>query len=149
MTFCNMAEIVFFEHGTNQPIKGDIIGTDGSWDNIPKDTKEKVFDGDILTMFNAPIDGGAWVGMDFKYPVKLSKIEYVSRGDGNSIEIGNVYELLYWRDGHWNSLGKQDAKSMSLYYPEVPQGSLFLLRNLTKGKDERIFVYENDQQIWW
>jgi hypothetical protein len=26
---------------------------------------------------------------------------------------------------------------------------LYLLQNLTKGKEERIFTYENGKQVWW
>ena len=147
MTFCNMSEIAFFDF-FNKQITGDIIGTNSSWDDNPKDYKEKVFDGDILTMFNAPIDHGAWVGMDFGIPTKIKSIEYVSRGDGNSIEIGNNYELFYWDNGNWESLGKQIATKMSLTY-RAPAGSLLLLKNHTKGKDERIFIYKNGIQEWW
>lgn len=31
----------------------------------------------------------------------------------------------------------------------VPTNALLLLRNHTKGKEERIFTYENGEQVWW
>ena len=35
-------------------------------------------------------------------------------------------------------------------YKDVPFKVLFWLRDLTRGKDERIFtVDENDDQVWW
>ena len=34
-------------------------------------------------------------------------------------------------------------------YKNVPQGTLYHLRNHTKGSDERIFTYENGNQVWW
>ncbi len=34
-------------------------------------------------------------------------------------------------------------------FKDVPQGGLYLLRDLTRGKDERIFTYENGEQVWW
>ena len=29
------------------------------------------------------------------------------------------------------------------------QFPLLLLKDLTKGEEERIFTYENDKQVWW
>lgn len=66
----------------------------------------------------------------------------------NNIFKGNKYELFYWDVG-WKSLGIQIAKSSRLYFYKVPTNALFWLRNLTKGKQERIFTYENNSQIWW
>ena len=70
--------------------------------------------------------------------------------DDNCIRDGEIYELLYW-DNKWISIGKQmgSAKTYQLTYNNVPTNALFLLRNLTKGKEERIFTYENGKQIWW
>ena len=31
----------------------------------------------------------------------------------------------------------------------VPDNALLLLHNTTKGKEERIFTYENKKQVWW
>jgi len=36
-----------------------------------------------------------------------------------------------------------------LQYDNVPENSLLLLRNHTKGREERIFTYENGKQVWW
>lgn len=30
-----------------------------------------------------------------------------------------------------------------------PSNALFRLRNLTRGKEERIFTYDNGEQVWW
>lgn len=51
----------------------------------------------------------------------------------------------------WVSLGRQTGSfaSQKLVYDNVPQNSLLILRNHTKGSEERIFVYENDKQVWW
>jgi hypothetical protein len=48
-------------------------------------------------------------------------------------------------------LGRQvgSRKTQELVYHNVPSGALLLLRNLTKGKEERIFTYENGEQVWW
>lgn len=148
-THCNIAEVAFYERGSHEEIRGTIIGTDGSWGNNPERTKEKVFDGDLLTYFDAPIHSGGWVGMDFGKPVSLEKVLCTPRGDGNTIEVGDRYELFYWSKGHWVSLGEQVATTVSLVYEDVPVGTLYWLRNRTKGKDERIFTYEEGRQVWW
>lgn len=148
-TFCNMAEIEFFRPGESTHIYGEILGTDGYCWIYADRTKEKVFDGDILTTFDAPVDNGAWVGMDFGEPVRISRIVYTGRGDGNSIESGDTYELFYWNGGQWNSCGRKEATGVSITYDNVPTNGLYLLRDLTKGQDERIFTYENGEQVWW
>ena len=57
-----------------RPIVGEIIGTEGSCFNDPNHVKEKVFDGDPLTFFDAPTGSGAWVGMDFGKEVNIGKL---------------------------------------------------------------------------
>ena len=58
------------------------------------------------------------------------------------------YELFYW-DDEWKGLGRQVAESDSLVYESVPCSALLWLHNYTRGKEERIFTYENGKQIWW
>ena len=36
-----------------------------------------------------------------------------------------------------------------LHFDNVPDNALLLLHNTTKGKEERIFTYENKKQVWW
>lgn len=54
------------------------------------------------------------------------------------------------RDG-WVGLdlGKQIADDFSLTFHHVPQNALLLLRNLTRGTDERIFLYKAAKQLWY
>ncbi len=147
-SFCNIAEIMFFAKGEKEKLQGTVIGTEGSWRDNPNRTKETVFDGDVLTSFDAPEGRGCWVGLDMGEPKKVDHIIYYGRGDGNGIEIGDKYELLYW-DKEWKSMGKQIAKTVYVKYKNVPQGALYHLRNHTKGTDERIFTFENGKQVWW
>lgn len=60
-----------------------------------------------------------------------------------------MYELFYCDKGDWHSLGIMTAESGELVYENVPGNALYLLKNRTKGKEERIFTYENDRQVWW
>ncbi len=60
---------------------------------------------------------------------------------------GEDYGLFYW-DNQWISLGVQRAKKQYLKYT-VPENALLWLRNMTRGKEERIFSYENGKKVWW
>lgn len=68
--------------------------------------------------------------------------------ESNRIFPGERYELFCWR-GYWRSLGEQEASDTVLVYDNVPAGALLWLRNLDKGVQERIFVYEDGKQIWY
>ncbi len=145
--FCNIAEIVFFEKDTI-PVYGKIIGTEGTFRKGQNYTRECVFDRDILTFFDAPEGSGCWVGMDFGKPVDISKIRYSPRSDGNCIEPGDEYELMYWMKDQWVSLGKKKAEGLTISFEDCPVNALFLLHNKTKGWQERPFTYENGRQVW-
>lgn len=148
--FCNMAEIKFYESDdTTTAIHGSIFGTEGAWFGDTTKTRKAVFDGNILTFFDAPSFNESWVGMDFGRPVKLSHFYYVGRGDGNSIEPGDQYELLYWQDNRWKTLGRKTPDRPWLVWEDVPKRALLLLRDRTKGQNERIFTYEKGEQVWW
>lgn len=82
-------------------------------------------------------------GIELENSSRIRKIEFMSSTDDNSITIGDTYELLYFDNGKWLSLGKQIAIEQSLYYEDAPTNALFWLRNLTKGREERPFTVEN------
>lgn len=147
--FGNIAELFFYEKDSATPIMGKIIGTPGSWIKNSRYEKEVVFDRDALTFFDGPHWDDCWVGLDFGRPVHIDRIVYYPRSDGNCIEIGDEYELFYWGDGQWQSLGRTIAEFIRLEYENCPADALYLLRDHTKGREERIFTYENGKQIWW
>lgn len=147
--YCNMAEIAFFTE-KNQKINGRILGTDGSFKNIKTRTKYSVFDNDPLTFFHAKESSGAWVGLELNYPQKITRIEYIFRNDDNYIRPGDQYELFYFSKNYIISLGVQTGTANKvLEFNKVPQGALLWLHNRTRGNEERIFIYENNEQIWW
>lgn len=146
--YCTISELYFFNKENSMPIYGKVIGTSGSFGEYGY-VKEFAFDGNTLTSFDAPEPSGAWVGMDFGEPVNIEHISYVPRGDGNYITIGDEYELMYWNNGEWNSLGRKIAEDIDLIYEDCPTNALFLLRNHTHGVEERIFTYEDGKQVWW
>ena len=147
--YSNVAELYFYEPGNEKPVYGQIIGTKGSYNNHPVWTREAVFDDDPLTFFDAPTPSDSWVGMDFGKPVRIGHISYTPRGDGNDVTPGDTHELLYWSENQWVSLGRRVANDIVLTYENVPINTIYWIRNLSRGKDERIFTYENGKQVWW
>jgi len=143
-SFGNINELEFYDQANNK-LEGAIIGTQGTqWQ-----TKETVFDGNILTGFNGVSPDGHWVGLKLKTPTKISKIRYIPRNDGNCIEIGDLYQLNVYDHGVWRVLGKMMATETKLVFDNMPSGGLYLLNDLTKGHEERIFTYEKGKQVWW
>lgn len=147
---CNMAEIKFYTNNNNKPLKGNIIGTEGSFQNDPNRTKKAVFDNDPLTFYDANEPNGAWAGICLEKPQRVTKIYYQFRNDDNNIRIGDIYELMYWSEsGRWESAGKLIADKEQVTYVNIPSQTLYLLHNHSRGNEERIFTYENGKQIWW
>ena len=148
---CRVAELRFFgitsgSKDSEKLLSGTLIGSLHQTKCEPKN----VIDGDILTYFVAKSDNEGYVGIDLgeNDSARLTKIEFYPPSDGNSVEIGDVYELFYWSNG-WKSLGVQKAKQEELVYSNCPDNALFRLRDLTKGYKERIFTYEQNKQVWW
>lgn len=143
-SYCNVNEISFF-NSKGKKLTGRIIGTEGT----EKHTKETVFDGDVLTGFNGTGPDGNWVGLELSEPSDVASITYMPRNDGNCVEVEDKYQLLVYDKGRWNTLAWIRAKDTKLVLKNIPSGGLYLLRDRTKGKEERIFTYENDKQVWW
>ncbi|MCH7410245.1 hypothetical protein MM239_12630 [Belliella sp. DSM 111904] len=145
---CNISELDFFDK-EGMPIKGTIIGTEGSFEGSER-TREKAFDGDVLTYFDAPDPTGGWVGIASESPKEIGSVRFAARNDGNMVEPKDEYELLYWSGRDWTSLGVQIAATDSLVYSKVPENGLYVLKNHTKGWEERIFTLDDHkQQVWW
>jgi hypothetical protein len=138
-----------FVYGSDdRKLIGKIIGTDGSLNNNGFE-KSNAFDGNNLTCFEAPTAVGGWVGMAFDQKEQIRKIKYLPRNDDNHINVNEAYELFYF-DREWISLGRRTGGDTHvLAYDNVPGNALLLLKNYTKGRQERIFTYENGKQVWW
>ncbi len=146
----DMAELEFYglDHGDTVKLEGEVIG-DSSKDVSQNRFYAYPFDGDLLTYFLKPRQKEPWVGLDLGSPKRIVKVRYCPRSDTNFIEVGDTYELFYWQEGDWKSLGRKVAQKQALHYQQVPSGGLYILRNLTKGKEERIFTYKDGKQFWW
>ena len=112
-------------------------------------TIANAMDDNVLTFMNFNENVyNLWLGVEFNSPQQIDSIVFCPRTDDNDIKPGDIYELFYW-DNEWISLGTQIADNYKLDYSNVPSNALLLLCNLSRGKEERPFTYENGQQIWW
>ena len=143
-SYGNINELWFFDE-KGDTIKGDIIGTEGA----DPDSRERVFDNNILTGFNGKSPDGNWVGLRLKVPKRVSKLRFIPRNDGNCIEIGDKYELRLWTNAKWKVIATVKAKADILCLKNVPRNGLYVLKDLSKGNEQRIFTYENNRQVWW
>ena len=46
-------------------------------------------------------------------------------------------------------LAKVKARTDILLLKNVPKNGLFVLKDITKGQEQRIFTYEDGRQVWW
>ncbi len=136
--FVYLAHLSFYDKD-GQVINGKAIGPDsGAFKDISAD--DPVCFGTIAK----------WMGLDFEKPVCISRIRYLPRNDANGIFPGNEYELFYYDfPGGWKSLGIRNPVKEELDYTGVPSNTLLWLRNLTTGREERIFIYRDGKIIFW
>lgn len=144
---CNVAEIKLLD-SSDSIISGTPIGTSEVWDAHPTMTHDKAFDGDVRTFFDAK-DNNSWTGLDLDFPRTISKIHYLPRTvDYFGIYAEHIYELFYWSDQGWKSLGEQQGTLEPLRY-QVPKNALFYLKNKTIDKEGvRIFSILDGIQKW-
>jgi hypothetical protein len=107
---------------------------------------ENAFDDNIRTNFSVKSNSICWFGLDLGKPQKISTIKYLYRNSFNVVEPGDDYELFYW-DNQWKSLGIKTAKENFIEF-NVPKQTVLWLRNLTKGKEESLFIMDKGKQKW-
>jgi hypothetical protein len=142
----NIAEIAFYSGNTKIEPDGKILTNSSHQGN---NRIEHAFDGDGLTFYDSANASGSWIGVDFGQAVRVDHIRYLPRNDDNNITPGNEYELFFYDTNRMASLGRMIAETDSLVYTHVPTNGLYLLKNHTRGQEERIFTCENGKQIWW
>lgn len=150
----DLAEIIFYgKRSLDSPevkLAGRIIGLP-----LPDEKNTMPYfmamDGDYDSYFVKTKGNDGFVGIDLGANNEhyITRVQFYPRSDTNYILIGDTYELCYWQNNRWISLGEQIATSHELVFDNVPQGELYLLHNLTRGIEERPFTYENNKQIWW
>lgn len=110
----------------------------------------KLFDNDVLSYYNAYTNKDVWAAVEFDTPVALSSIRFLPRNDDNFIREGERYQIYYWDGNDWSLIqDMQGNREGVIHVDNVPRNALLLLHNATKGIEERIFTYENGEQVWW
>ncbi len=142
----HIAELGFYGKDT-MLLQGRVIGTPSSQGKDGRYEYPNVFDGNTETSFEYAEEGIGWAGMDFGRPMRVEKAVYTPANRVNFIYKGYDYELYYWADGRWNSLGRQTATADSLVY-RAPVNALLYLKCHSEGKEERIFEYKDEKQIF-
>ena len=87
------------------------------------------------------------IGIDFGSPQHISQVRFAPRNANNGIVIGDNYELLYY-DKRWKSGGSKIAEYNFLKFENVPENTIYWLRNKDHGKEELPFVYRDGKQIF-
>lgn len=133
-----VSELSFFDNSQKR-IEGEVMA-EGHWGNV-----KTAFDNNPVSF----VSFTGWLGVGFSKPEQISKIHLLPRNDGNGIFPGNTYELFYMGKDGWVSCGQKVAKDYFISFEAVPSNSLYWLRNLSAGKEERIFTYVDRQVKFW
>ena len=64
------------------------------------------------------------------------------------LEAGRQYELFVWDNG-WVSAGERVADGTTLTFGEVPADRLYWVVPEDSRRLERIFTFDDGQQVWW
>lgn len=145
---CKIAELEFRRSKGGEVLHGRTMGTSNMCDGKPLNDFNFVFDGNTETYFTYfGVAYGGWVGMDFGRPESIGCITYTHNNMDNYVRPGDTYEL-YYCDDTWQSAGVMTASSDSLVFCGVPRNSLYLLKNLSRGRQAAVFTYKDGVQIW-
>lgn len=110
------------------------------------DDMNKLVDGDILT-WTIYRSFGKTLVFRVDSDKKVDSIFYVPRNDDNYVVPGEEYELFYFACAGWKSLGRKVSEGFSIDF-EVPANAVLWLRNLTKGREEQIFICRDGRQLF-
>lgn len=78
----------------------------------------------------------------------ISSLFILPSNDDNFVVPAQEYELRYFagREG-WKTLKRKVSEGFSIEF-EAPHGALMWLRNLSKGKEEQVFIYRDSRQLF-
>ncbi len=108
-------------------------------------TAKNAFDDKILSFTLSH----TWIGIDFGKPVTVQTMKLVTRTDDNAITPGHYYELYYFTKDGWKLLEGKKATEKQIVFESVPAEALYWLRDLTAGKEERIFAFKDGKIEYW
>ena len=143
---CNVAEVEFYDASGKRLMPKAII-TDGNEDAGFK--AESVIDSDALTYYQTKKSDDCTLTFDFGSPVAVAKIRYLPRNDDNHVTAGHRYRLDYYDKDGAHPVGEQTTTTDSVTFTGAPSNALYILHDLTKGREERIFTFEDGKMRWW
>jgi len=65
-----------------------------------------------------------------------------------NLKLGALYELYYW-DFTWKKIDSIKYTGKAIIFNKIPHNSLLWLIDKKGKKEERIFIYKNNRQIWY
>lgn len=145
ISYLQISELAFFNNDGELSKSNHYVLNRSNKIDTTSGISKMIFDNNLLT--SAAVE--YMVGLSFDEPVSVSYIKYISNNDGNGVYPDNEYELLYFDNGEWVSLGQKMATGYSIDYDNVPSGALLWLRNHTEGKEERPFTVINGKIKFW
>ena len=109
---------------------------------------ERVTDGDLVSFFAAPLNCRSII-LETERPEIVSAIGFVPRNDDNFVWPGHRYRLLYFDSPEkgWQTADEKVADGREITM-SAPEGALYWLRDLTKGREEEIFVWRDNRQTF-
>lgn len=115
---------------------------------LPPEKLQECLDHNPLTWIVSK-QKGSWITIDFGKDVYIDCLIYTPRNDDNFIRIGDVYEIGY-NDGYegWKYISRQKAQTDTLVFDSIPKNTLLHLRDLTRGKEEKVFYIQNGKQTF-
>ncbi len=108
--------------------------------------KKKLVDGDILTWTKYK-KGNRDLVFRIDSPKKVGSLFVIPRNDDNYVIPGEEYELLYFSSGGWKSAGSKVATDFRIEF-KAPCNAVLWLRNLTKGKEEQVFICDGNRPLF-
>lgn len=132
---------IFEDKATNDKVDSGVYRIKGR-PVVTEKSVELAFDGNMETYASSSV-----LDIDFRIPVEVTHIRFAPRNANNSIVPGNTYALMYY-DGRWKKADVRKAKYNYVYFKNIPNATLYWLRNLTGGIEESSFFYINDKQYF-
>ena len=151
MAWGNIAELIFY-NGSGHPLDGEMIFSFGlDYQNTLRALDNQPFTSmSPRLMYTIPLDSVVWIGRDLGVPANIARIEILPKNEDVFLFRDATYELLYWTEGDWRSLGIQKATNPELTFHHVPRRALLLLKALDLPPlKERPFLYENGEQVFY
>lgn len=144
--FLEVADLDFYNE--DRPITPQAISENKYEKQLSAEKLQECLDHNPLTWIVSR-QKGSYITIDFGKEVSIDRLSYTPRNDDNFIRVGDTYEIGY-NDGYggWKYIARQTAETDTLVFDNIPKGALLHLRNLTRGKEEKVFYIDNGKQTF-